>query len=196
LSLRAIFLPPVFVIDNSDRKVQIMTLALLAYMIKDSWSRIYRRLALVNAVIAAAWTLILIARIKPLSYLLPIMAEGGPGTWLILGYILFIIIGFCGFIGFSTLYEQLEEEGRVVDGKLAAIGLLSLFIGATLATMLLGVGGAIGGYARSVQHLPTQQVQAILEPFVDIITAFTIIAVLGVLFNVVTIIRSKQIQGE
>ena len=166
-------------------------------MIKDGWSRIYRRLALVNAVIAVAWTLILIARIKHLSYLLPIMAEGGPGTWLILGYILFIIIGFCGFIGFSTLYEQLEEEGRVVDGRLAAIGLLTLFIGATLATMLLGVGSAIGGYARSVQHLPTQQVQAILEPFVDIITAFTILAVLGVLFNVVSIIRSKQIpKGE
>jgi hypothetical protein len=55
-----------------------------------------------------------------------------------------------------------------------------LFIGATLATMLLGVGGAIGGYARSVQHLPTQQVQTILEPFLDVITAFMIIAILGV----------------
>jgi hypothetical protein len=45
-------------------------------MIKDGWSRIYRKLALLNAIIAAAWTLILITRIKPLSYLLPIMAEG------------------------------------------------------------------------------------------------------------------------
>jgi heme/copper-type cytochrome/quinol oxidase subunit 1 len=89
----------------------------------------------------------------------------GPGTWLILGYTLFIIIGFYDFIGFSTLYKQLEEEGRVVDEGLAAIGLFMLFIGVTLATMLLGVGGAIGGYARSVQHLPTQQVQTILEPF-------------------------------
>jgi len=67
-----------------------------------------------------------------------------------------------------------------VDERLAAIGLFMLFIGATLATMLLGVGGAIGGYARSVQHLPTQQVQTILEPFLDVITAFMIIAILGV----------------
>jgi hypothetical protein len=166
-------------------------------MAKAGWSRIYRKLALLNAVTAAAWTLILVARIKPLAYLLPIMAEGGPGTWLILGYILYIAIGFCGFMGLSTLYEQLEEEGRVVDGRLAAFGLLTLFVGATSATILLGFGGAIGGYARSVQHLPTQHVQAILEPFVDVVTAFTIIAVLGVLINVVSIVRSKQVsQGE
>lgn len=166
-------------------------------MVKDGWSRLYRRLALVNAVIAAAWTLILITRVKPLSYLLPIMAEGGPGTWLILGYILYITIGFCGFIGFSTLYKQLEEEGRIINGWLAAIGLLTLFIGATSATILLGVGGAIGGYARSVQHLPTQQIQALLEPFVDVITAFTVAAVVGVLVNVVTIVGSKQVrEGE
>ena len=162
-------------------------------MVKDAWSRIYRRLALLNAVVAAAWTLILITRVKPLSYLLPIMAEGGPGTWLILGYILYITIGFCGFIGFSVLYKQLEVEERVINSRLATIGLLTLFVGSTSATILLGVGGAIGGYARTVQHLPTQQIQAKLEPFVDIITAFTIVAVIGVLVNIVSIVKSKQV---
>jgi len=162
-------------------------------MVKEAWSRIYRRLALLNAVVAAAWTLILITRVKPLSYLLPIMAEGGPGTWLILGYILYIIIGFCGFIGFSVLYKQLEVEESVINSRLATIGLLTLFVGSTSATILLGVGGAIGGYARTVQHLPTQQIQAKLEPFVDIITAFTVVAVIGVLVNIVTIVKSKKV---
>lgn len=131
-------------------------------------------------------------RVKPFSYLLPIMAEGGPGTWLILGYILYVVVGFCGFIGFSTIYTNIEEKSYMVNDKLAALGVVLLFTGATSSTILLGLGGALGGYARSIQRLPSYQVQAILEPFIDVITVFTILAVIRVLINVAVIIRAKR----
>lgn len=162
-------------------------------MSKVGLGYLLRRLALIDAVVASIWTLILLIRVKPFSYLLPIMAEGGPGTWLILGYILFITVGFCGLLGFSTFYTQLEEEGYVVDRRLAAFGVVALYVGATSATVLLGFGGALGGYARSIQHLPTQQVQAILEPFVDVVTAFAAVAVMGVLINVAAIAGAKRV---
>lgn len=161
-------------------------------MPKDGWAALYRKLSLVNAVVASIWTIILLLRIKPFSYLLPIIADGGPGTWLILGYILYVIVGFCGFLGFSTFFSHLEREGYVVNDKLTTFGVVALFVGSTSATVLLGLGGALGGYARTVQHLPLHQIQAILEPFVDVITSFTILTVVGVLINVAVIARAER----
>ncbi len=156
------------------------------------WSQAYRRAALINGAVAAIWTTLLLTRVEPLVYLLPIMADGGPGTWLILGYLLHIVVGFCGFTGFSSLFRQLEEERCRVDDRVVYLGFILLVVGFTSSTILLGVAGALGGYARTIQHQPIQAVRSILEPYVDTITVFTVITVIGVLLNILAAIGATE----
>ncbi|MEM2237364.1 MAG: hypothetical protein QW470_03975 [Candidatus Caldarchaeum sp.] len=144
------------------------------------WSSRYRKGAVANAVVSAVWTLLYVIPVDPFPMLLRIVVAGGPGTWFILSYLLYIIVGFGGFLGLSYLYFVAERfEGRVVNRGLALVGFLAMYVGLTGTTFGLAVAGALGGYAAVIAHSPAETVRLIMEPFVNPLRTLCLVTVVG-----------------
>jgi hypothetical protein len=60
------------------------------------WYRRFRGVAYAFTIAALAWTVVVVLPWAPFSYLPPIIVGGGPGTWFILGYFLFVAVGVGG----------------------------------------------------------------------------------------------------
>lgn len=118
--------------------------------------------------------------VAPFSYLPPIMVGGGPGTWLLLGYLLYPAVGIGGLASLSAFLFMLETfERRVPDGRIMLTGLLLLEAGVLVGCILLGVAGAAGGYAITVAHSNVEAARSVLRPFVNPITVASLVAVAG-----------------
>jgi hypothetical protein len=138
------------------------------------------------------WTIVIVLPFAPLSYLPPIMIGGGPGTWFLLGYVLYLTIGVGGFAGFSAFLLMIElHEGRVLDGRIMLSGLILLYLGVTVGSILLGVAGAIGGYNFIIQHDTSNTVQGLLSPYVSPITVASFVAVAGAGVSMYGMITAK-----
>ncbi len=162
--------------------------------VSRSWSKTYSTLALANAIIAVVWTLIIILPFEPTAFILPVMAGGGPGTWLVLGYILYIAVGFLGFTAFSYIFYTVENiEARKPDPRLAPLGLVLTYIGVTGATFLLGIAGASGGHASTIPRIPTQTLREMLLPYVNVITLLVLVTAAGVIINILSIVVAKPV---
>ena len=141
------------------------------------------------------WTIVIVLPFAPLSYLPPIMIGGGPGTWFLLGYVLYLAIGVGGFAGFSAFLFTIElHEGRVLDDRIMLVGLVLLCLGITAGSVLLGVAGAIGGYDFVIQHDTSNVVQGLLSPYVDPITVASFAAVAGAGISMYGMITAKAKQ--
>ena len=118
-----------------------------------------------------------------------IVASGGAGMWLTVGYLGFLILGFIGTAMTASLYRQLESHmGRRYRGwadRLAWGHLVLWSVGVTGATWLMISAGLRGGNAQ----LPVasgglgwsalqihQQIMAAYPPY---IAAFIALALLG-----------------
>ncbi len=155
------------------------------------WYLRFRRAALINGTISALWTLIMILPFPPFPIFLRIIVGGGPGTWFMLSYILYIAVGFGGFLGLSFLYFAVESE-RKIHQRLAWLNLLAMYVGVTGAVLTLAAAGALGGYASTIVHSPPETVRLILEPFVDVIRVLCLVAFIGVISGLVAIYPSKK----
>ncbi len=130
---------------------------------------------------------------SPFSDVPPIMIGGGPGTWFLLGYVLYMAIAVGVFPGFSALLFTIETyEGRRVNARIMLVGIVLLFIGVTVSCVLLAVAGAIGGYALTIQHSTVNDAQNLLVPYVNPIMACTFVAVAGTLVSIFGMITASK----
>ena len=72
------------------------------------------------------------------------------------------------------------------------VGFSLLFTGMTVSCILLGVAGAMGGYALTIQHSTVNNAQSLLTPYVNPITAFTLIGVAGAVFSIFGMITASK----
>ena len=59
------------------------------------------------------------------------------------------------------------------------VGLTLLVVGVVSSCLLLGIAGASGGYAIVIQHSTTDIAENVLSPYVNPITAASLVAVIG-----------------
>jgi hypothetical protein len=130
--------------------------------------------------------------IRPFSYLPPIVVSGGPGVWLALGYVLFIVIGVGGFGALSAFLTTVElHEGRSIDPRTMWPALVLLSIGVPGSCLLLALAGALGGYASTFETSSGSSIDSLLSPYVDPITTLTLLAVIGAALAVLSLVRAR-----
>ncbi len=141
---------------------------------------------------AMAWTVAIILPFVPFSYLPPIIVGGGPGIWFLLGYVLLIVVGVGGFGVLSSFLIGVEvHEGRAVDPLLMWPALVLLSAGVAGSCLLLGVAGAVGGYASTFETSSASAIDSLLSPYVNPITTLTLIAVAGAALAVLSMARAR-----
>lgn len=156
------------------------------------WYRRYREAAYASTLAALVWTVVIVLPFEPFSYLPPIIVGGGPGIWLVLGYVLFIVIGIGGFGALSAFLTTVElHEKRRVDPRTMWPALILLWAGVAGSCLLLAVAGAVGGYASTFQTMSAQSIHDLLTPYVDPITTLTLIAVIGAGLAVLSMVRAR-----
>jgi hypothetical protein len=159
---------------------------------KPLWYTRFRAAAYVSTLAALVWTLFIVLPFEPFSYLPPIIVGGGPGTWFVLAYVLFVVIGIGGFGAISGMLTTVElHEGRIVDGRMMWPALVLLWGGMGGSCILLGVAGAVGGYAATFQGSSTDAIHDLLAPYVNPITTLVIIAVIGAALAVLSMVRAR-----
>ena len=132
----------------------------------------------------------------PFSYLPAIIVGGGPGTWFLLAYVLYLAIGSSGFGGLAAfLFVAEEKEGRVLDATTMWLGLILLNAGVIASCILLGLAGALGGYALTINSAGANAVHDILNPYLYPITCTVLIAVTGAALTLLAMIRAKVSAG-
>ena len=158
-----------------------------------AWYKAFRSATYAGLLGALAWTVLLILPFQPFSYLLPIVEHGGPGTWFLLAYLLFLIIALAGFgVLSSMLYEIEMQENRHTNHIVMLTGYVLLIAGVFASCGLLAAGGAIGGYAETVKNEAQSQIQSILSGYVDPITFAAFLAILGSALILVGMMEAKS----
>ena len=147
---------------------------------KTLWYRRFRTAAYANAVGSMLWTIAIVLPFAPYSYLQPIIVGGGPGTWFLVGYILYPIVGVGGFASISSFLFAIETyERRNLNQGIMLTGLILLYGGVLAGCVLLGIAGVSGGYAIIIQHSTVSVAQSVLSPYVTPITTASLAAVAG-----------------
>jgi len=160
---------------------------------KPLWYRRYRGAAYLATLAALVWTVVIVLPIKPFSYLPPIIAGGGPGTWFFMAYLLFLSIGVGGFGGLSSFaYTTEVQEGRLIDSKYMSVGLALVGFGLSATCILLAIAGALGGYVLTINGASETMVQNLLSPYVYPVTTSTLLAVLGAVLAISALVRARR----
>jgi len=147
---------------------------------KTLWYSRFRTAAYANAIGSMLWTIAIVLPFAPFSYLQPIMVGGGPGTWFLVGYLLYPIVGVGGFASISSLLFVIETyEGRCLNYGIMLIGFVMLYGGVLAGCVLLGIAGVSGGYAIIVQNSTVNVAQSVLSPYVAPISIASLAAVAG-----------------
>ena len=150
------------------------------------WYKAFRIATYAGLLGALAWTVLLILPFRPFSYLLPIVEHEGPGTWFLLAYLLFLIVALAGFGVISSLLYIIEmHENRKPNQSAMLSGFVLLVIGVFASCFLLALGGAIGGYAETVNNETQSAIQNILSAYVFPITTTALMTVLGAVLTFV-----------
>ena len=167
------------------------------------WFKYFSIVAVFNAFIVIAMTapVLLSGSIIPgipELQMSKIIAGGGAGTWLTVGYYLFLIVGVCViFLCGAAYYLIAQALGRdVYSGKLAGAQLVMMEAGALIALGLLYYAGFVAG-RMFIAQTPAEQVHPFLANFIEPIGAFVAIGLLGALIGgvnyVFTLTRGRQI---
>lgn len=144
------------------------------------WHERLRLVAYLNAMVVMAWTVVIVLPIEPFSYVLVIIERGGPGTWFLLAYLIFILIGAIGFGALSTIAYIIEfSEKRRLPASLAAIGFALAYSGTMASCLLLAYAGLLGGYELYVANISVVSVARTLNAFVAPSAIAVILAVAG-----------------
>ena len=156
------------------------------------WYRRYRGAAYISTLAAVVRPGVMVLPYAPFSYLPPIIVSGGPGIWLVLAYVLFVVVGIGGFGALSAFLTTVElHEGRTIDARTMWPALVLLSVGVTGSCLLLGVAGAVGGYAANFGTSSSPPIDILLSPYVDPITVFTLVAVIGAALAVLSMVRAR-----
>ncbi len=144
--------------------------------------------AIVQGSFATIWTLFIVfPGIRPAPSM--VIASGSAGTWLTLGYILYLLIGVIAVAVTALFYNYIENMlGKAYKGLssyLAWIHFLLMNVGVAGATWLLMYAGYIGGSDLLATNaggggLTAGQTHEFLVQFVNPIGYMVWIAALGV----------------
>lgn len=155
------------------------------------WAGRFIWLAIVNGAIAAAWTIFLIwPTLSPPPTM--IVASGSAGTWLLFGYLLYLVVGVLGIATTALFYHYVEDiikrKYTGIRNILAALHFSLMELGTIGATSLLMYAGYIGGSdllptAVGGKGMTVPQVHEVLVNFVQPIFVFTIVALLGAILG-------------
>ena len=160
------------------------------------WYKRFRAAAYVNTIVWIGWTIAIVLPFPPFSYLQPIMAGGGAGTWFAIAYLLLLTVAVVGFATISSLVFVIEaHERRTLNHMVMLIGLVLLYVGMMSGLILLGLAGAVGGYALVIENSTVSSANLLLSPFVNLITAACLIAVVGTAFTVYGLGTAKAIES-
>jgi hypothetical protein len=161
------------------------------------WLPTFRAAAYTAGGGAIVWTLLMILPFQPFSSIPPIIVGGGPGTWLLLGYLLYLVAGFGGLSALTALLSSLG--GRGLGGSLGwamKLGLALYYAGVTVACVLLGFAGYSGGYAYSIQHLPDPSIETILLPYLDPVTLAALAGCAGATLLLLSMSSTKALSAQ
>lgn len=113
------------------------------------------------------------------------MVGGGAGTWFVVAYLLFATVAVVGFAAISSIVFAIEtHERRSIDYRIMLIGLILLYAGTIAGLILLGIAGAVGGYALVVENSTVSTINTLLSPYLNPITAACLAAVAGTGFTI------------
>jgi hypothetical protein len=159
---------------------------------KPLWYRKYRGAAYLSLFAALVWTVAIVLPFQPFSYLPPVIVGGGPGIWLALAYVLFIVAGVGGFGALSAFLTTVElHERRTIDPRLMWPAIVLLSVGISGSCLLLGIAGAVGGYASTFGTSSASSIDSMLSPYVDPISVLTLVAVIGAALAVLSMVRAR-----
>ena len=170
------------------------------------WFKYFSITAVLNGFIAIAMTAPVLVSGSiipgvPELQMSKVIAGGGAGTWLTVGYFLFLIVGVCVvFLCGAAYYLIGQALGRdVYSGKLAGAQLVMMEAGALVALGLLYYAGFVAG-RMFIEKIPAEQVHPFLANFIDPIGVFIAIGLLGALIGGVnyelTLTRGRQITSN
>jgi hypothetical protein len=156
------------------------------------WFNRFLWLAIVNGALAAGWTVFMIwPWLTPAPSM--VLAEGSAGTWLLFGYVLFLVVGVLATAVTALFYFFLEGiQGKIYSGlrSIIAWGHLALMeagvVGTTFLMMYGGYRGGVGLLATSEGGggLTAYQVHVmILQYYINPVGAFVVVAVLGMMLG-------------
>ncbi len=138
------------------------------------------------------WTVLIVLPFAPFSCLPPIIVGGGAGLWFVIAYLLFVFVGSAGFGWLSnTLYVIEVSENRSLDSLMMWLGFVFLEFGTAASCVLLGLGGALGGYASTLNSSSSRVVEGLLLPYVSPISVTVLVAVAGAASALLAMIRAR-----
>jgi len=159
------------------------------------WYKRFRAAAYINAIVWMAWTVAILLPFPPFSYLQPIMVGSGAGTWFVIAYFLLLGVAVVGFAAISATVFVIEaHEHRSPNYKIMLIGLVLLYVGTVPGLILLGLAGAIGGYSLVIENSTVSATDILLSPYVNLITAAGLAAIVGAGFTIYGMATAKAIE--
>ncbi len=156
------------------------------------WYTRLRSTAYIGLIVSLVWTVVIALPFAPFSYLPPIIVGGGPGTWFLLSYILYMLVSVGGFGALSFFVYTIEiQERRVLDQTTMALGFVLLNFGVLASCLLLAVAGGLSGYGLTSGTATETSVRSLLSSFVYPITASVVVSAAGAALVVLAMARAR-----
>lgn len=122
-----------------------------------------------------------------------IISGGGVGTWLMMGYLLYLITGFVGMAVLGAIYYFIPKlsNKELFSDKLALAHLILMNIAVVGATWMLGMAGFQGGSLALAGRMAEihNTIVVYVEPIGYCILIGVISALLGIVNIVVTLTK-------
>jgi len=156
----------------------------------NRWSRLWLYSSLFHGAVAALLTLLIVV---PALEIPRIISGGGAGTWFTIGYIMYLLGGPLGSIGFSVLYAGVGTGGSALNSRLGWLHLTLTNLGVMSACYQLIYGGYIAGYMQHIAPSITGEpvdlgaVHLFLVRFVTPIGASVLLTALSLMIGIVNI---------
>ena len=154
-------------------------------------SKYFLILALINTIAAICFTLPILL---PTSGL-PLIIGAFPGTWLIVGYFVFLIVGVIGMLGWSIVYSFMPSmfDKHQTSKRLSIIQLVFSELAIYGVASTISFIGWQGGQALR-QGLSIASVGFLIEPYVLPTGVFVALVLLGQLIGVLNIFSTIRMK--
>jgi len=117
-----------------------------------------------------------------------IVAGGGAGTWLTVGYLGYLVLGLVATAATASVYRHLEHyQGKPITGKTQVFPWAHIVlwnVGVTAATWTMMAAGLTGGGAV-LTGTPGNQVHPLIAAYPPYIAAFMALALAGAFLGIV-----------
>ena len=156
------------------------------------WYTRFRSAALVGLIVSLVWTVAIALPFTPFSYLPPIIVGGGPGTWFLLSYLLYLSVSVGGYGALSFFAYTVEVlERRILDQTTMALGFVLLNVGVAATCLLLAVAGGLSGYGLTSSTATETSVRSLLSSFVYPTATTVVVSAAGAALVALAMARAR-----